>query len=222
LESSSYAESCGEPHERREEAHDDRLDQHRPEDLAARGPHRAQKTKFSRALRHDDREGVEDDEGTNEERDEAEDEQRRVEERERLLQALRLLVGDGCARFSLSAVREHCRNAIAKLTGRHAVLGRDLDRVERAHLVEQLLRGLELEDRERRAGEVVGIAESDDPNDFEGSLGPLEQNVDAVTDREVIALCRSRVDHDLVGRGGNAPVAKSHGRVLVYCALVVG
>ena len=51
--------------------------------------------------------------------------------------------------------------------GRHAVVADDADRVEHALLVQHLLRRRRVEDRQRRAREVVGVAEPDDARDRE-------------------------------------------------------
>ena len=60
--------------ERGEEADDERLEDHRAEDLPPRGADRPQRRELARALGDGDREGVEDDERADEERDAGEDE----------------------------------------------------------------------------------------------------------------------------------------------------
>ena len=80
---------------------------HRGQHLSPAGAERPEQAEFTRALRHDDRERVEDDEGPDEQRDEREDEQRGAEEAQRVLQGLGLLVGDRGRRDGLDALRKH-------------------------------------------------------------------------------------------------------------------
>ena len=77
---------------------DDRgLGDHRHHHLTSRRAERPQQRKLARALRHDDRERVEDDERADEQRDRREHQEHDPEEPEPLLQRLRLLVRDGRA-----------------------------------------------------------------------------------------------------------------------------
>ena len=80
---------------------------------------------------------------------------------------------------------------------RDAILRDHVDRIEDAHLAEGLLRGRQVEHREGRPGEVVGLAESDDRADRELLRRPLEEDLDRLPDPQVVALGGARVDGDL-------------------------
>ena len=75
-----------------------RLGGDRARDLLAAGADRAQQRELPRPLRHDDREGVVDDERTDEQGDEREHQQEGVEEAQPLLDVVGGLVGDLLAR----------------------------------------------------------------------------------------------------------------------------
>ena len=78
---------------------------------------------------------------------------------ERLLQLLRLLVGDVGRLDGLDPLREHGLDARSQIRHRRAGVGDDVDLVELPLLVEHLLRGRHVERGERRAREVVRLAE---------------------------------------------------------------
>ena len=182
---------------RRDQAGHERLDHHRGHDLPSAGPDRPEQRHLPRALRHDDRERVEDDERAHEQRDEREDEQRGPEEPQRLLQLLRLLVGDVGRLDGLDALRERGLDARSQVRHRRAVVGDDVDLVELPDLVEHLLRGRRVERGERRTRQVVGLAEAQRARDRELLRRSLEQDLDRVADGEVVLLGRRRVDGDL-------------------------
>ena len=87
-----------EPDHRRQQPDDERLDRDRAGDLLAAGAERPEQRELARALRHDDRERVVDDERADEQRDEREHEQEGVEEAQALLDVAGGLVGDLLAR----------------------------------------------------------------------------------------------------------------------------
>jgi hypothetical protein len=66
-------------------------------------------------------------------------------------------------------------------------------------LVEQGLGGLDVEDRQRPAAEVVGRAERPDALDRVGLRGPVARDLDRVADREVVLARRAGVEDDLLG-----------------------
>ena len=76
-------------------------------------------------------------------------------------------------------------------------LGQQVDGVELAYTVEQLLGGGQLELGHRRAGQAVGLAELDDAGDGELAGRPLEQDLDAVADLEAVLVGGALVDHHL-------------------------
>ena len=83
-----------EPHRGRDEADNRSLDDHRADDLAPRRAEGAEQAELARALRHEDRERVEDDERTDEQADPCEAEQRVVQGVQELVDRLLDLCGD--------------------------------------------------------------------------------------------------------------------------------
>ena len=82
------------PDGRADQADDQRLEQHRPGDLRLGRAQRPEQGQFPGALRDDDREGVEDQEGADDQRDRGEHQQERGDERQSLLQLVLVLGGD--------------------------------------------------------------------------------------------------------------------------------
>ena len=82
---------------------------------------------------------------------------------------------------------------------RHVRLARDPDRVELAFLVEELLRGGQVEDRERRAAERAHAAELHEPRDPEFLHRATREHADRVSDLEVLRRGGLCVDRDLLG-----------------------
>ncbi len=85
---------------------DERLDDHRPEDLAARGADGSHRRELARALRDRDRERVEDDERADEERDAGEGEQEVLDEVRELADLVLVLGCLGGRRAHLCVVRQ--------------------------------------------------------------------------------------------------------------------
>ena len=114
------------PDDRREHAEQQRLRDHRAQDLAARGAERAQRRQFARALGDRDRERVEDDERADEQRDVGEDEQESPGSREEAVGVLRRLLASAGAGAHLRARRQHRADlARAAAPGVHAGRGGD-------------------------------------------------------------------------------------------------
>ena len=127
------------------------LDDHGSEHLPAAGPQRSQEPQLAGPLRHHDVERVEDHEGPDEQRDEREHEQRRAEETQALANLLGLLGGGVGRRDRLEAGREHLLDLRGDRRRRRPLFRHDVDLIEAAFAVEEALRGLELERRDRGA-----------------------------------------------------------------------
>ena len=171
----------------------ERLDDHRDDDLPPRRPERAQQRELPGALRDDDRERVEDDERADEQRHGGEHQQRGSEEPELFLQVLGRLVGDRRRRDRLrrrraSAASTDARSSLAATPSSPTTLIAS----KTPSLPSTSLRGLGLEDRERRAAEVVGFAEPGDADDREPAGIALEQDLDLVSDRRGSRCAPSR------------------------------
>ena len=107
-----------------------------------------------------------------------------------------------------------------ELRGGDAVLGGDVDPVELADLVEELLRRREVEDRHRRPAERRDSADLHDARDGERLLGPAGDDADRVADLVVLLARRVRVDRHLV-RADRPGAADERERVEVLVALRV-
>ncbi len=105
------------------------FEDHRAQDLRARGAERAQQAELARALRDGDREGVEDDEGPNEQRDVGEDQQEGAQEAEVAFEVRGLLGGLLFAGAHFHGARQHHADAIAQLRRRDARLRGDVELV---------------------------------------------------------------------------------------------
>ena len=86
---------------------DERLEQHRPDDLPSRGPQGAEQRQLAAALGDQDREGVDDDVGAHDQRDAGEDQQERREEADPLEQPGRVLLGRVVTGQRLDLVGHH-------------------------------------------------------------------------------------------------------------------
>jgi hypothetical protein len=86
------------------------------------------------------------------------------------------------------------------------VLADDLQRVELAHAIEDLLSRSEIEHGHRGAGEVVGVAEAHDPDDRERSRLADEEDLDVLPDRQPVLLRGSGVHGHLVALLRRAPL----------------
>ena len=81
-----------------------------------------------------------------------------------------------------------------------------LHRVELALLVEERLRGRDVEDGERRAAERAQIAVPGDPDDLVLPGGAERRDADPVADGELLLVRDPLVDRDLLARPtANAP-----------------
>src|SRR5204862_7721087 len=151
-----------------------------------------------------DRERVRDHERAHEQRDPGEGQQRvadDLDEAARLLLVLLRLLGPAADDLRVGEERLDLREQGARVD---AGLRLDADRVERAHLVEELLRGRLVEDGERRAA-YAHFWELGDAGDRELPRRAERLRADPVADVEPLAARRRLVDDDLAGAGRPAP-----------------
>ena len=186
------------PDDRGERADDERLDDDRAQHLAPAGAERAQRRELARALRDRDRQRVRDHEAADEERDPAEREQEAAQEGDEGVRVLRVLLRLLLTRPRLRVRREHRADLVERLLRRDARLRGDRDLVELAGLVEQPLRGRDVEARERRPSDRGDGAELDQPGDVQPDDRPFRLHPDLVADAEVLLLRRRLVDHHLL------------------------
>ena len=187
-----------------DDAGDQSLEHDDAEHLATRRADRAQQPDLARALSDQDREGVEDRERADEDRDRRESEDHVLEDpEEALVDRLGLLVGELLARDRVVLRTDHARHVALERLLRDPVLGGDLDRREAVTHVEELLGLLRLEHRDRRAVEVVGLAELDDARDLEvlDRATALGRDADLVPDLELAAVHEGRVEQHLAALG---------------------
>ena len=186
--------------DRRDDPHDERLDDHRAEHLAVRRPDRPQRRELARPLGDRDRERVRDDEGAHEERDPAEREQERPQERDELVRVRGIggrLLAPGphlCVR------RQDLLDLGDELGVRHVRLRGDRDLVEAADLLEEALRGGQVEAGERRSTDREARAELDDGRDA-FAVRAFRLHADRLADLEVLLARGLLVHHDLVAAG---------------------
>jgi hypothetical protein len=196
--------AADEAHDRREHADEQRLQQHRAEDLAppgSDGPHQGQ---LAGALGHQDAEGVGDDEPTHEQGDEGEHQQSGGEEAERLLDLAGRLVRELLAGDHVGAGHQVglAQRGDQLLRG-DAGFGQHLDLVHLALFALEALRGGQGGAHEDGTAGRVRLAEPGDAHEGEllGSLGADQR--DLVAQGEPALVDPGPVDDDLaVGLGG--------------------
>ena len=88
--------------------------------------------------------------------------------------------------------------------GRDAGLAGDVGEVDLARLLEQLLRGLEVEDHDRRPAEARRVAEAGEADELELALRLGGGDRDLVADLEVLLVGGAGVERDLVRPRGRA------------------
>jgi hypothetical protein len=207
-----------------DDADDERLEQHRPRHLPAAGAERPEQRHLLRALRHQDRERVEDEEHADEQRDRGEHQEERVEEAEPLLDGrCRLLVDVGAGQ-RLEVVRQHRADLVADLLGAGAVGRRHRDAVVGVVAAdEELLRVPGLEDRQAGAGQAAALAEPDDTDQFGAEPGLLAgaDELHLVADLVPGPLERALVERDLARAGRQVAVDQAQDRVAVGRGAVV-
>ena len=142
--------------DRGEQADDERLDQHGPHDLAPGRADRAQRRELAGPLRNGDRQRVRDHERADEQRDAAEGEQEALEEAEEALRLARILVGLTFSGAYLGAGRQDGLNRRDELRLGRALGRSGTDLIELKVLVEQLLRGGQVERGQRRPDVALG------------------------------------------------------------------
>ncbi len=121
-------------------------------------PMRAQGRELTHTLGDRDRERVRDHEGADEQGEDAEGEQELLEDSERLLHVVDALLRLSRGGLHLRGRRQQRADLAGELLRRHAVPCCDLDLIELVDLVEQLLRGRDVEDRDRRRADGRGVA----------------------------------------------------------------
>ena len=114
----------------------------------------------------------------------------------------------------LGAVAELGGERRADVRARGAGLAGHQDRVVAALLVEQLLRGLEVEHRGGHGAERLDVAEARDADDTERAGLVARVDADAVADRVVLLLRRGGVDDDLARPGRPAAGLEAERRQL--------
>ena len=114
----------------------------------------------------------------------------------------------------LGAVAELGGERRADVRAGRACLAGDQDRVVAALLVEQLLRGLEVEHRGGHGAERLDVAEARDADDTERAGLVARVDADAVADRVVLLLRRGGVDDDLARPGRPAAGLEAERRQL--------
>ena len=155
------------PSERRHRADEEGLDHHRPDHLTTGRAHRPQQPELAGPLRHEDGEGVEDDERTDHDPDGGEAEERIGEEPEELSHGLRDLDGRLGGGQDVVGRPERGLDPLLQDAGGHVRLALHVDRVDRGAGVELTLRGRQVEGRERHRAEVGPVAESEEADDLE-------------------------------------------------------
>jgi hypothetical protein len=173
------------------------LDHDRAHDLLARRAERAQRREFARALGDGDRQRVEDHERAHEQRDGAETQEEIADGVDEHVGVLGVRRGLLLGVLDLQAGGDQRLDGADELLRRRAALGGDRDAVEAAFLVEQLLGGGHVPDRDRGATERVQAAEGGDARDLVAVLGSERGHGDHVTDVEVLACRRVGVEGDL-------------------------
>ncbi len=184
---------------------DQRLDQHRPDNLAPGQADRPHQRQLAGPLGDDDLEGVVDDEGADEEGDESEDEKEGVEEGERLLNSAACSSAADWAVCALAlsgrtSPMRLVRSAASVPVGEHPGPG------HHALLAEHRLGSGEVEEGQGRPTEIVGFAERHDPRQGEvGHRDGLAHDRNRVTDGVAAGLGGAGVDRHLVAAGGGPP-----------------
>ena len=153
-------------------------------------------------LRDGDRERVGDDEAADEQSDEPEAEQELLHDAGRLVDVVDLGGSLGLRGFDLGRRREQRLDCRCELVGRDAFARRDLDFVELAQLVEQLLSRGEVEDRDRGSADRRNRCELCDTRDRERAKPVDRRDADAVSDGEVLRRRGVLVDRDLAVADG--------------------
>ena len=175
-----------EPDHRGDDAHRQRLDHHRATHLGSGGAERAQRGELTRPLRDRDRERVDDHESADEERHHAEREQEVLQERDELVGALGVLACLRVTGANLGAGGQDLPDLRDELLGCDARFGGRADLVELALLVEQPLRGREVEAGEGRPSDRADGAELDETRDAKRLDGAFDLHADRLADPEVL------------------------------------
>ncbi len=179
------------------DAHDERLEHDGPHHLTAGRAHGAQETELAGALRDEDREGVEDDEGTHHHADGREAEQRVGEEPEELAHRLAHLERRLRSRLHLVGRPERVLDPMLQLLGGDVDVALHVDRVDRCPGVELLLRRLEVERRRRDRPDVLRGTEAEDPDDLVLLRRAAQQDPHAVADAVAVLARGLRVHRHL-------------------------
>ena len=186
-----------EPGDRAEDPDHERLDDHRAQDLASRRADRAKGRELTDALRDCDRERVRDHEAADEEGDAGEREQEVLDEAGEAVDALLVLRHLRGRVPDLCGGRQQGPDLVDQLRRRDAGLRLHADQVELALAPEELLRGREVEDGDRRAADR-DARKLHDADDLELLDWAALLDADRVPEREVLVRSDARVDRDLV------------------------
>ena len=183
--------------DRRDQADQQCLQDHGGQHLPARRADRSQRGELARPLRNRDRERVEDHEGADEQGDTRERQQEVADDRRERRDLAGLL-----ARLLGTGPHRHCRPQIPpdagdELLGCDPLLRGGLHRVELALLLQERLRGRDVEDRERGAAERAQIAVPRDSDDLELPGGAEGRDADPVADGETLLVGNPLVDREL-------------------------
>ena len=177
------------------------LDHDRAEHLPPRGAQGSQGRELAGALGDGDGDGVEDDERADEQRDAAEHQQERAHAAEARGDLLGALLGLLIGGLELAVGGQKRRQPAGELGLRNALRSGHVDLVESPLLVEDGLRGREVEGGEGE-GADRGPAELAGAGDREAPERPVGLRGDRVAHLVVVLLRRAGVDHDLVGTLG--------------------
>ena len=195
-----------EPDRRGHRADHERLEHHRPHHLTTGGTHGSQQTELAGALGHQDREGVEDDEGADHHPDGREAEQRVGEEAEELPH--RLADVDRRLRGGLHLVlrAEHGLDACLQLGGADVGVALHVHRVDGAGGTELTLRGRQVERGHRHRTQVGGVAVREEPDDLVLLGRAAQQHADVVAHVEPVLPGGAGIHRHLIGAVGGVPV----------------
>ncbi len=191
-----------EPDGRGHRADHERFEHDRPHHLTTGGTHGSQQTELPGPLGHQNREGVEDDEGADHHPDGREAEQRVGEEAEEL--AHRLADVDRRLRrgLHLELRAERGLEARLQLLGADVGVALHVHRIDGAAGTELTLRGRQVEGGHRDRAQVGGVAVREEADDLVLLGRAAQQHAHMVADVEPVLLGRAGVHRHLIGAIG--------------------
>ena len=197
--------------ERRHRADRERLEHHRPHDLATGRAHGAQQPELAGALSHEDGEGVEDDEGTDDDTDRGEPEERIGEEAEELPHRLADLQCGLVGGEHLVGRAERPGEAGLEYRVGNTGIALDVHRVDRRAGVELPLGGGEVERGKGHGAEVGRVTEAEQTDDPVLLRRAAEQDPHPVPHCEPVLARGAGVHRHLAGAGGWPASGQSQG-----------